>query len=426
MFSFKKLNFLTLIFVIFFSKGYGDDDIFKKNFEEVFFQLEQNLEIYETTKATNLLNKNEQLIEEFSEIFSQQSTELKLNILSQSIENNLNSLNSSIYFKILGKDFERKSNLDTTNISFKTQFNNLLKNIIDQSYESNISFNDNAFHLSKIIKNGSEELSKDLILIIAETSANNSNSKNVSTNIIYNLYKNSENETRVLSDELEQILIKSSLKELEYETLIKKNKVKKNIRKDNLNKDSIVAISEILTGANSEIASKITNEILFNKNSRKDEIAIKLVEQANVLDNWKNLDNKQIATSRNNFVEKILPEAVKNIDQKKIDKVIKIVQSSELETSTKIVEVVVDSYVKNNNNFFKLENKFFERLQDSFDASNENNSVIINSNIEAETILKSFTSDTISSNLLQNSQLAMAYSTVDINKFEGLKNISPN
>jgi len=423
---FRKSILAIIIVIIFIPKINAEDIDLKKSFDEIFFEIEQNIEIYETTKISNLLTKNEVLIEKFNEIFNQMSPETKLYILTQSINKNLNNLNAPIYCKILGNDFESNSNLDTSNNILKNQFNSLLKNIIEKSYNSNNSVNDTAFDLSKIIKNGSQELSNDLILIIIETGLKNNNSRSISTNILYNIYKDSENETNVISSEIEKTLIKSSLKELEYEILVKKNEIKNNVKDDNSNETAIIALSKIITSANSEISNKISNEILLSKNSRKDEVVITLIEQANVLENWKNTENKKIVATRDNFVEKVLPQAVKNINKKKMDRVIKLVQNSEIETSVKIIEAVVDSYVDNNNNFFKLENDFFEKMQDLINASKENDSDFIKSNNTAEIILKSFITDKIPSNLLQNSQLALAYSSIDINKFENMTNISPN
>jgi|DEB0MinimDraft_4_1074332.scaffolds.fasta_scaffold06780_3 hypothetical protein len=423
---FRKSILAIIIVIIFIPKINAEDTDLKKSFDEIFFEIEQNIEIYETTKISNLLTKNEVLIEKFNEIFNQMSPETKLYILTQSINKNLNNLNAPIYCKILGNDFESNSNLDTSNNILKNQFNSLLKNIIEKSYNSNNSVNDTAFDLSKIIKNGSQELSNDLILIIIETGLKNNNSRSISTNILYNIYKDSENETNVISSEIEKTLIKSSLKELEYEILVKKNEIKNNVKDDNSNETAIIALSKIITSANSEISNKISNEILLSKNSRKDEVVITLIEQANVLENWKNTENKKIVATRDNFVEKVLPQAVKNINKKKMDRVIKLVQNSEIETSVKIIEAVVDSYVDNNNNFFKLENDFFEKMQDLINASKENDSDFIKSNNTAEIILKSFITDKIPSNLLQNSQLALAYSSIDINKFENMTNISPN
>ena len=423
---FRKSILAIIIVIIFIPKINAEDTDLKKSIDEIFFEIEQNIEIYETTKISNLLTKNEVLIEKFNEIFNQMSPETKLYILTQSINKNLNNLNAPIYCKILGNDFESNSNLDTSNNILKNQFNSLLKNIIEKSYNSNNSVNDTAFDLSKIIKNGSQELSNDLILIIIETGLKNNNSRSISTNILYNIYKDSENETNVISSEIEKTLIKSSLKELEYEILVKKNEIKNNVKDDNSNETAIIALSKIITSANSEISNKISNEILLSKNSRKDEVVITLIEQANVLENWKNTENKKIVATRDNFVEKVLPQAVKNINKKKMDRVIKLVQNSEIETSVKIIEAVVDSYVDNNNNFFKLENDFFEKMQDLINASKENDSDFIKSNNTAEIILKSFITDKIPSNLLQNSQLALAYSSIDINKFENMTNISPN
>ena len=53
-------------------------------------------------------------------------------------------------------------------------------------------------------------------------------------------------------------------------------------------------------------------------------------------------------------MEKIFPVAFKNINDEKMEFAIQIVLNSDLDTSNKTIEAVVDSYIDNNNNFFKV------------------------------------------------------------------------
>lgn len=68
--------------------------------------------------------------------------------------------------------------------------------------------------------------------------------------------------------------------------------------------------------------------------------------------------NKNVIESKLNFVEKVYPTAFTNIDLNKIDKAVSIVQSSDAKVANKTVEAIVNSYVENNNNFFKVDNEF--------------------------------------------------------------------
>src|SRR6056300_1963220 len=86
---FRKSILAIIIVIIFIPKINAEDTDLKKSFDEIFFEIEQNIEIYETTKISNLLTKNEVLIEKFNEIFNQMSPETKLYILTQSINKNL-------------------------------------------------------------------------------------------------------------------------------------------------------------------------------------------------------------------------------------------------------------------------------------------------------------------------------------------------
>ena len=125
-------------------------------------------------------------------------------------------------------------------------------------------------------------------------------------------------------------------------------------------------------------------------------------------------------------MEKIFPVAFKNINDEKMEFAIQIVLNSDLDTSNKTIEAVVDSYIDNNNNFFKVEKDFLEKMQEVIKATKINNNQFARNTKEAETILKSFYTDPISQTVLNNPKLAYVYSGFPLDKFEQLSNVSPN
>ena len=317
--------------------------------------------------------------------------------------------------------------LDFLTPSEQLLFSKALTNIIDTSYKSDRIYNDSAYEIAKIIVNSDIITANNLILVVNKTSSENNNSKNLSSNILYNISKLNSKKIDELSDDISNELIKQSLNELENDIVIKKTKVKKKIDfENNFSQTPLIAISSSVLSVNKSLTEKIADNIIKSNLKKKDELSFKLAQQTNILDDWQNNENKEIIESKSKFVEKIFPEAFKNINEEKMEFAIEIVLNSDLATSNKTIEAVVDSYIDNNNNFFKVEKDFLEKMQDVIKATKINNNQFARNEEEAEIILKSFYTDPISPTVLNNPQLAYVYAGFPIEKFEQFSNVSPN
>jgi len=420
----KTLHKLILSFLL--ATNLYAAEVNQDSFNQLIKSLEENLKTYEVTTQTSLLKKNEEIIDKFNEFFKKLSKDQKLEILTNTSKN-INDLTANMLLKIVSKDFENQSNLDFLTLSEQLLFSKALAKIIDTSYKSNRIYNDSAYEIAKIIVNSDIKTANNLILVVNQTSLENNNSKNLSSNILYNLSKLNSKKIDELSDDISNELIKQSLNELENDIVIKKTKVKKKIDfENNFSQTPLIAISSSVLSVNKSLTEKIADNIIKSDLKKKDELSFKLAQQTNILDDWQNNENKEIIESKSKFVEKIFPEAFKNINEEKMEFAIEIVLNSDLATSNKTIEAVVDSYIDNNNNFFKVEKDFLEKMQDVIKATKINNNQFARNEEEAEIILKSFYTDPISPTVLNNPQLAYVYSGFPLEKFEQFSNVSPN
>jgi DNA-binding HxlR family transcriptional regulator len=420
----KTLNKIILSFLL-LTNLYAAE-VNQDSFNQLIKSLEENLKTYEVTTQTSLLKKNEEIIDKFNELFKKLPKDQKLEILTNTSKN-INDLTANMLLKIVSKDFENQSNLDFLTPSEQLLFSKALKNIIDTSYKSDRIYNDSAYEIAKIIVNSDIRTANNLILVVNKTSSENNNSKNLSSNILYNISKLNSKKIDELSDDISNEFIKQSLNELENDIVIKKTKVKKKIDfENNFSQTPLIAISSSVLSVNKSLTEKIADNIIKSDLKKKDELSFKLAQQTNILDDWQNNENKEIIESKSKFVEKIFPEAFKNINEEKMEFAIEIVLNSDLATSNKTIEAVVDSYIDNNNNFFKVEKDFLEKMQDVIKATKINNNQFARNEEEAEIILKSFYTDPISPTVLNNPQLAYVYSGFPLEKFEQFSNVSPN
>ena len=420
----KTLNKIILSFL--FLTNICAAEVSQDSFNQLINSLEENLKTYEVTTQTSLLKKNEEIIGEFNELFKKLPKDQKLEILTNTSKD-INDLTSNMLLKIVSKDFENQSNLDFLTPSEQQLFSKTLAKIIDISYKSDRSYNDSAYEIAKITVNSDIKTANNLISVVNQTASENNNSKNLSSNILYNISKLNSKKIDELSDDILNQLIKQSLNELENDIIIKKTKVKKKIDfENNFNQSPLIAISSSVLSANNSLTEKIADNIIKSDLKKKDELSFKLAQQTIILDDWQNNENKEITESKSKFVEKIFPVAFKNINDEKMEFAIQIVLNSDLDTSNKTIEAVVDSYIDNNNNFFKVEKDFLEKMQDVIKATKINNNQFARNTEEAEIILKSFYTDPISPTVLNNPQLAYVYSGFPLDKFEQLSNVSPN
>ena len=420
----KTLNKIILSFLL-LTNLYAAE-VNQDSFNQLIKSLEENLKTYEVTTQTSLLKKNEEIIGEFNELFKKLPKDQKLEILTNTSKN-INDLTANMLLKIVSKDFENQSNLDFLTPSEQLLFSKALTNIIDTSYKSDRIYNDSAYEIAKIIVNSDIITANNLLLVVNKTSSENNNSKNLSSNILYNISKLNSKKIDELSDDISNEFIKQSLNELENDIVIKKTKVKKKIDfENNFSQTPLIAISSSVLSVNKSLTEKIADNIVKSNLKKKDELSFKLAQQTNILDDWQNNENKEIIESKSKFGEKIFPEAFKNINEEKMEFAIEIVLNSDLATSNKTIEAVVDSYIDNNNNFFKVEKDFLEKMQDVIKATKINNNQFARNEEEAEIILKSLYTEPISPTVLNNPQLAYVYSGFPLEKFEQFSNVSPN
>ena len=308
----KTLNKIILSFL--FLTNICAAEVSQDSFNQLINSLEENLKTYEVTTQTSLLKKNEEIIGEFNELFKKLPKDQKLEILTNTSKD-INDLTSNMLLKIVSKDFENKSNLDFLTPSEQQLFSKTLAKIIDISYKSDRSYNDSAYEIAKITVNSDIKTANNLILVVNQTASENNNSKNLSSNILYNISKLNSKKIDELSDDILNQLIKQSLNELENDIIIKKTKVKKKIDfENNFNQSPLIAISSSVLSVNNNLTEKIADNIIRSNLKKKDELSFKLAQQTNILDDWQNNENKEITKSKSKFVEKIFPVAFKNIN----------------------------------------------------------------------------------------------------------------
>lgn len=415
-----KVIFLSLVL---FNSSFAE--INNKEINELISKLEQNLKTYEVTKASSLLKENIEIIDKINPILNTITKEDKIELFS-SLTDNLDEFKANIFLKILSKDFENKSNLEDLSIANQQKLDNLLIKVVDVSYKNEKESHDGAYEIAKIISKAPVNLANNLVNITCRIAEQNDNSNNFSSNILYQINKIDPDKVNQLEVEVTNDLIKQSLKEVENEIVLKKAKVNNNINEENdLNINSLTAISSAIISSNINLSKKITENISNISKNKLEEVTFKLVEQTNALENWNVVANKNVIESKLNFVEKIYPTAFTNIDLNKIEKAVSIIQTSDTKVANKTVEAIVNSYVENNNNFFKVNNKFLERTQDLFASNKINKTQFIKSNQQGEFFLKSLYQDEISSVVFQDPQMSYIFSALPVSNF-ALANASPN
>ena len=421
----KIINSIKVIILSIVIFNYSFAEINNKEINELILKLEQNLKTYEVTKASSLLRENIEIIDKFTPILNTIAKEDKIELYS-SLTDNLDEFKANIFLKILSKDFENKSNLEVLSIADQQKLDNLLTKVVDVSYKNEKESHDGAYEIAKIISKVPVNLANNLVNITCRIAEQNNNSNNFSSNILYQINKIDPDKVNQLEVEVTNDLIKQSLKEVENEIVLKKVKVNNNINKENdLNIDALTAVSSAIISSNINLSKKITENIKNITKNKQEEVTFKLVEQTNALEEWNDVANKNVIESKLNFVEKVYPTAFTNIDLNKIDKAVSIVQSSDAKVANKTVEAIVNSYVENNNNFFKVDNEFLERTQDVFASDKINKTQFIKSNQQGELFLKSLYQEEISSAVFQDPQMSYIFSALPASNF-ALANVSPN
>ena len=386
--------------------------------------IERNLKEYEITKSSNLLDINDNLIKRLTLELEEESVDSKI-LLFQELSETLTSIKANVILKIIEKDAKNNGSLKILNNQQLKGITQLFEGTIPKIYKDTRETNDNAYLLASILNESEERLCNNIVKQISNTSIDNNNSSSLATNVIYFASEiNSEFFSIVNKTEKEK-LIKQSINEVNYDLNINKKSVEKKISKDNYIKNSLVALSTAILKSSEDITNNIIQNINNLDKKDKEVISFKLTEQSLELDEWEKSEDLNIINNKVKFAENIFSIGFSKIDDKKINVAKKVIEKSDVNISEILVRSVIDTHIKEENNFFKLEQNVVSNLSNIFEAAKVNKAQIFSSNSEADEVLDSLFNNKLSSGLLKNNKLQSAYVLVPKKRFD-LDNVSPN
>lgn len=397
------------------------------NEEEIKSQIsliERNLKEYEITKASNLLDINDNLIQRLTLELEEESLDNKI-LLFQELSDTLTSIKANVILKIIEKDAKNNGSLKILNNQQLKGITQLFEDTIPNIYDDTRETNDNAYLLASILNESEERLCNNIVKQISNTSIDNNNSSSLATNVIYFASEINSEFLSIVNKTEKEKLIKQSINEVNYDLNINKKSVEKKISKNNYKKNSLVALSTAILKSSEDISNNIIQNINNLDKKDKEVISFKLTEQSLELDEWEKSEDLNIKNNKVKFAENIFSSGFSKIDDKKIEVAKNVIEKSDVKTSEILVKSIIDTHIKEENNFFKLEQNVVSNLSNIFEAAKVNKAQIFSSNSEADEVLDSLFNNKLSSGLLRNNKLQSAYVLVPKKRFD-LDNVSPN
>ncbi|WP_440698033.1 hypothetical protein [Candidatus Pelagibacter sp. HIMB1709] len=397
------------------------------NEEEIKSQIsliERNLKEYEITKSSNLLDINDNLIKRLTLELEEESLDNKI-LLFQELSDTLTSIKANVILKIIEKDAKNNGSLKILNNQQLKDITQLFEDTIPNIYDDTRETNDNAYLLASILNESEERLCNNIVKQISNTSIDNNNSNSLATNVIYFASEINSEFLSIVNKTEKEKLIKQSINEVNYDLNINKKSVEKKISKDNYTKNSLVALSTAILKSSEDISNNIIQNINNLDKKDKEVISFKLTEQSLELDEWKKSEDLNIINNKVKFAENIFSSGFSKVDDKKIELAKNVIEKSDVNTSEILVRSIIDTHIKEENNFFTLEENVVSNLSNIFEAAKVNKAQIFSSNSEADEVLDSLFNNKLSSGLLRNNKLQSAYVLVKKKRFD-LDNVSPN
>ena len=418
---------LLIIFLFTLIVNIQSNAISAINEEEIKSQIsliERNLKEYEITKSSNLLDINDNLIKRLTLELEEESLDNKI-LLFQELSDTLTSIKANVILKIIEKDAKNNGSLKILNNQQLKDITQLFEDTIPNIYDDTRETNDNAYLLASILNESEERLCNNIVKQISNTSIDNNNSSSLATNVIYFASEINSEFLSIVNKTEKEKLIKQSINEVNYDLNINKKSVEKKISKDNYIKNSLVALSTAILKSSEDITNNIIQNINNLDKKDKEVISFKLTEQSLELDEWEKSEDLNIINNKVKFAENIFSIGFSKIDDKKINVAKKVIEKSDVKTSEILVKSIIDTHIKEENNFFKLEENAVSNLSNIFEAAKVNKAQILSSNSEAVEVLDSLFNNKLSSGLLRNNKLQSAYVLVPKKRFD-LDNVSPN
>ena len=385
--------------------------------------IERNYNEYEITKASNILDLNENLIQNLVLELGELELDVKI-AFYQEVSELLNEIKSNVLLKIVEKEAKNNNSLKELNNDQFAEISVIFERTIPSIYTDNRSINDSPYLLASIINESDIKLCNEIVKKISNTSRENNNSNSLAVNVVYYASEINSNFLLDIDREQKNILIKQSVNELSSELKNNKYKIQKKLN-NNYAQDSLLALSSAILKSKNEISSDIISAIETTSSSEKKTISFEIIKQISELNEWN--DEKDINFLQNKifFSEKIFPIGFSNIDQDKIDAAGKLIQNTDSKTSEILIKSIINNLVAENNNITKLNQKTINSLGETFNTAKVNNSQIIQSKFEAKTIFDSLFEDTLDPSLLKNPKFQLSFALIPKKKFN-LNNVSPN
>jgi len=423
----KNIHFehIIIFFFIFILniQSYAFGSISMEKFTNQIEFIERNYNEYEITKASNILDLNENLIQNLVLELGELELDVKI-AFYQEVSELLNEIKSNVLLKIVEKEAKNNNSLKELNNDQFAEISVIFERTIPSIYTDNRSINDSPYLLASIINESDIKLCNEIVKKISNTSRENNNSNSLAVNVVYYASEINSNFLLDIDREQKNILIKQSVNELSSELKNNKYKIQKKLN-NNYAQDSLLALSSAILKSKNEISSDIISAIETTSSSEKKTISFEIIKQISELNEWN--DEKDINFLQNKifFSEKIFPIGFSNIDQDKIDAAGKLIQNADSKTSEILIKSIINNLVAENNNITKLNQKTINSLGETFNTAKVNNSQIIQSKFEAETIFDSLFEDTLDPSLLKNPKFQLSFALIPKKKFN-LNNVSPN
>ena len=423
----KNIHFehIIIFFFIFILniQSYAFGSISMEKFTNQIEFIERNYNEYEITKASNILDLNENLIQNLVLELGELELDVKI-AFYQEVSELLNEIKSNVLLKIVEKEAKNNNSLKELNNDQFAEISVIFERTIPSIYTDNRSINDSPYLLASIINESDIKLCNEIVKKISNTSRENNNSNSLAVNVVYYASEINSNFLLDIDREQKNILIKQSVNELNSELKNNKYKIQKKLN-NNYAQDSLLALSSAILKSKNEISSDIISAIETTSSSEKKTISFEIIKQISELNEWN--DEKDINFLQNKifFSEKIFPIGFSNIDQDKIDAAVKLIQNTDSKISEILIKSIINNLVAENNNITKLNQKTINSLGETFNKAKVNNSQIIQSKFEAKTIFDSLFEDTLDPSLLKNPKFQLSFALIPKKKFN-LNNVSPN
>jgi len=423
----KNINFKYIILFFFiFTLNFQSDafsSISKEKFTNQIAFIERNYKEYEVTKASNLIDLNENLIQNLALELGEIELDVKI-AFYQEVSKLLNEIKANTLLKIIERDAKNNKSIKELNSIQFTKISEVFEQTIVSLYKDNRSINDSPYLLASIINEADIRLCNEIVKKISNTSKENNHSNSLASNVVYYASEINSNFLLDIDQEQKNTLILQSVNELSNELKNNKFKIKKKLN-NNYAQDSLFAVSSAILKSKNQISSDIIAAIENTSFNERKKIGFKIIQQTAELNEWTEENNINVIKNRNFFAEKIFPIGFSNIDQDKKDVADKLIQNTDSKTSEILIKSIIDIHIAENNNFFKLDKKTLNSLDDMFNTAKVNNSQIIKSSFEAEAIFDFLFEDTLDPNLLKNPQFQLSFALIPKKKFN-LNNVSPN